>query len=182
MAIPFRGLLLLSLLLLIPGGVAAQATTNTLLEGDEVRVFAPAFRSGRVRGTVVLYQGSALEVRELGTGSIVTIPLVSIEGLARNEGVNRGRSSWRMARLGGFVGGAGGLVAGPLIATSRAPDQFGEVMLASGLIGTAAGAGLGAIFGAVFARDHWQRFRMPIVPTAAAAPGAFGFAVAARLP
>lgn len=175
-------MILLLLLLLAPGILAAQAETHTLKQGDEVRVYAPSFRSARVRGTVLLYEGSALEVREVGSGSILEIPITSIEMLARNEGVDRGRSSWWMARLGGFVGGAGGLVAGPLIATSRAPDRFTEVTLASGLVGAATGAGLGAILGAVFARDHWQRFRMPIVPTVAAVPGTIGFAVAARLP
>lgn len=179
---PSRGTLLLLFLLLLPGTVAGQGAAHTLRKGDEVRVFAPSFRYARVRGTVVLYQGAALEIRERTTGSIVAIPITSIEGLARNEGTDRGRSSWRMARLGGFIGGAGGFVAGPLIATSRAPDRFGEVMLASGLIGTAAGAGLGAVLGAVFARDHWQRFRTPIVPTVAAGRGTVDIGVAARLP
>lgn len=182
MAPSAKGTILLLLLLMAPGSLAAQAETNTLRTGDEVRVYAPSFRSTRVRGTVVLYEGSALEVREVGSGSVVEIPITSIEMLARNEGIDRGRSSWWMARLGAFVGGAGGLVAGPLIATSRAPDRFTEVTLASGLIGTATGAGLGAILGAVFARDHWQRFRMPIVPTVATIPGAIGLSVAARLP
>lgn len=148
-----------------PLTAAGQVATNTLRPGDEVQVHAPAVRGSRVRGTVVLYQGSTLAVRESGTGSVIPIPIDQIRLLARNEGMDRGRSSWRMARFGAFLGGAGGLVAGPLIATSRAPGNFGEVMMVSSIVGTAAGTGLGAVLGAVFARDQWQRFRMPIVPT-----------------
>jgi hypothetical protein len=165
-----RSFLPLLLIAVQPVAAAGQLTTNTLHPGDEVQVLAPTVRGSRVRGTVVLYQGSTLDVREAATGSVVSIPVDQIRLLARNEGMDRGRSSWRMARLGAFVGGAGGLVAGPLIATSRAPDNFSEVMLASSVAGTAAGAGLGAVLGAVFARDRWQRFRMPIVPTISAEP------------
>ena len=160
-----RAFLPLLLVIFHPLAAAGQLTTNTLRPGDDVQVHAPAVRGSRVRGTVVLYQGSTLDVREAGTGSVVSIPIDQIRLLARNEGMDRGRSSWRMARLGAFVGGAGGLVAGPLIATSRAPRNFGEIMLVSTLAGTVAGTGLGAVLGAVFAQDQWQRFRMPIVPT-----------------
>ena len=130
----------------------------------------------------MLYQGETLQLREVDSGELVSIPVATIEALARNEGIDRGRSSWWMARLGGFVGGAGGFVAGPLIATGRAPGKFGEVMLTTGVIGAAAGAGLGAVMGAAFARDHWQRFRMPIVPTASAEPGEVHVGFSARLP
>jgi hypothetical protein len=164
-------LLLLLLLICQPVAAVAQGAVNTLRQGDEVQVHAPAVRGQRVRGTVVLYQGSTLTVREAATGSMVAIPVADIRLLARNQGTDRSRSSWRMARLGGFVGGAAGFVTGPLIATTRAPDNFTEVTVVSGIVGTAAGAGLGAVAGALFARDQWQRFRMPIVPTVATGPG-----------
>lgn len=178
-SLPARALLPLLLILCRPGGVAGQSSPSTLHPGDEVQVHAPALRSSRVRGTVVLYQGATLQVREEGTGSVVSIPIEQIRLLARNEGTDRSRSSWWTARLGAFVGGAAGLVTGPLIATTRAPDNFTEVTVASGLVGAAAGAGAGAVLGALFARDHWQRFRMPIVPTVSASAGAVrvGFAV-----
>ena len=176
-----RALLQLLLVIFHPVAAAGQLTTNTLRPGDEVQVHAPAVRGSRVRGTVVLYQGSTLDVREYATGSVVSIPIDQIRLLARNEGMDRGRSAWLMARLGGFVGGAGGLVAGPLIATSRAPRKFGEIMVVSTLVGTAAGTGLGAVLGAVFAQDQWQRFRMPIVPVISAEGPQISFSLALPL-
>jgi hypothetical protein len=170
------------LVLALPIGAAGQVTAHTLRAGDDVRVLAPSVRSSRLRGTVVLYQGSTLELRERGSGSVVSIPVVSIRRLARNEGVDRRRSSWKMARVGGFVGGAGGLVAGPLIATSRAPKYFGQIMIASGITGTLSGAALGAVLGAAFARDHWQSFRMPIAPTVTTSPAGSEIGVSIRLP
>lgn len=167
------------LLLLLPASAGAQAGVDTLRAGDEVRVFAPSVRSGRVRGTVVLYQGSTLAVRERQTGALVSFPIHSIEALSRNEGIDRGRSSWRMARFGAFVGGAGGLVSGPLIATSRAPDRFAEVVVVSGVVGTAAGAGLGAIVGMTFAQDQWQHYRMPISAAVTSAPHGLGLTLSA---
>jgi len=178
----FRWLLALLLTAIAPSAAFAQSTGNTLHTGDDVRVHAPSLRGSRVRGTVVLYQGSTLEVRERGGGEVVSIPIASIRDLARNVGVHRGRSSWKMARFGAFIGGAGGLVAGPLIATSRAPDAFTGVMIATAIAGTAVGAGLGAALGAVFARDEWQHFRMPIVPTVAADARSIGIGFAASTP
>lgn len=177
-----RWLLSLALVALSPVLAFAQSAGNMLHPGDEVRVHAPSVRSSRVRGTVVLYQGANLDVRERGGGEVVSIPVASIRDLARSIGVHRGRSAWRTARFGAFIGGAGGLVAGPLIATSRAPGAFGGVMLASAVIGTAAGAGLGAAFGAIFAQEQWQHFRMPIIPTVSAGSGSVGFGLAATVP
>lgn len=166
--------LLLPLLLLpfLPRPATAQSGTM-LRRGDEVRVHAPGVRDERVRGTVVLYEGSILELRERGTGLILSIPVISIRELARNEGRDRRRSAWRSARIGGFIGGSAGLVAGPLIATSKAPQHFGEVMIVSGVAGLLGGAGLGAILGSVLAQDQWQRYRMPITAGATASGRSF---------
>lgn len=177
-----RRWLLPFLLLTLHPTLSSAQRTNTLRPGDDVRVHAPSVRPSRVRGTVVLYQGSSLDVRERNGGAIVSIPVASIEGLARNVGLHRGRSSWRMARFGAFLGGAGGLVSGPLIATTRAPGRFGEVMLASALVGTLGGAGIGAFLGAAFARDQWQHFRMPIVPIVRAGDGEVSVGVSAPVP
>ena len=179
--IRLRCLLPALLLTLQPAHSVAQ-TTNTLRPGDEVRVHAPRVLPSRVRGTVVLYQGSTLDVRDRTAGTVVSIPIASIEDLARNVGVHRGRSSWRMARFGAFLGGAGGLVAGPLIATTRAPDNFGQVMAVSAVVGTLGGAGLGAMLGAAFARDQWQHFRMPIIPTLGAGDGSLQVGASAQIP
>lgn len=180
---PTRLLALLVPLLLLPilprPGVAQ--TGNVLRRGDEVRVHAPGFRRDRVRGTVVLYEGAVLEMRERGSGSILSIPVTSIRELARNEGRDRSRSAWRSARIGGFVGGGAGLVAGPLIATAYAPERFGDIMIVSGVVGLLGGGGLGAILGTVLAQDHWQRFRMPITGVATDG-GGMGLMISAPLP
>ena len=175
--------LLLPLLLLpvFPRLAAAQSGGVMLRRGDEVRVHAPGFRRDRIRGTVVLYEGATLELRELTSGSVVSVPVPEIRDLARNQGRDRSRSAWRSARIGGFVGGGAGLVAGPLIATTHAPKRFGEIMLVSGAVGLLGGAGLGAILGTVLAQDHWQRLRMPVAPVVSAA-GGFGLAITAPLP
>lgn len=174
--------LLLPLLLLpfLPRYTAAQAGTM-LRRGDEVRVHAPGIRRDRLRGTVILYEGSILEVRERGSDAVLSIPVTSIRELARNEGRDRGRSAWRSARIGGFVGGGAGLVAGPLIATAHAPERFGEIMIVSGVIGLLGGGGIGAVLGTVLAQDHWQRFRMPITAIASDA-GRLGFMISTPLP
>lgn len=112
---------------------------------------------------------------------MVSVPVAEIRELARNQGRDRGRSAWRSTRIGAFVGGGAGLVAGPLIATSHAPKRFGEIMLVSGTVGLLGGAGLGAILGTVLAQDHWQQFRMPVAPVVSTA-GGFGVAITAPLP
>lgn len=175
--------LLLPLLLLpfLPRLAVAQSGGVMLRRGDEVRVYAPGLRRDRIHGTVVMYEGASLELREMTSGSVVSLPVEEIRELARNQGRDRGRSAWRAARIGGFVGGGGGLVVGPLIATTHAPKQFGEVMLVSGAVGLLGGAGLGAILGTVLAQDHWQRLRMPVAPVVSAA-GGFGVAITAPLP
>lgn len=176
-----RCVVALLIVLLNPTQLQAQSP-QTLRLGDEVRVHAPALRNGRVRGTVAKYEGSVLEVRESATGEIVSIPLSSIRELARSRGIDRGHSIWRGTKIGAFVGGAAGLVSGPLIATTRAPGAYVEVIGASALIGTLIGGGAGAVLGSLFPQEQWQRFRTPITPTLSVTPEGWGLAVRAAVP
>ncbi len=73
-------------------------------------------------------------------------------------------------------------MAGPLIATTRAPGAYVEVIAASTLIGTLAGAGVGAMLGSLFPQEQWQRFRTPITPTLSLTGDGWGFAVHAAVP
>jgi hypothetical protein len=167
---PFARLLMalvLVLAALLPR--AAEAQEHTLLPGDTVRVQAPALHPGVIQGELLLYQGDSLAVRDASTGTAYRFPLSAIRRLEKNEGRDRRRSVRRWALAGLFIGAAAGLVSGPLIAASDEDGGMVGPTLLIGLGGGVAGLGLGAAGGSLFARDHWQRFRTPIVPPNATA-------------
>lgn len=169
-----RLMLALALAVLLPRGMAAQQNGgHTLLPGDTVRVHAPSLHPGVIQGELLLYRGDSLGVREASTGTAYQFPLGAIRGLEKNEGPDRRRSVRRWATAGLFLGGALGLVSGPLIATAEPGGSVLGPTVLAGLGGGALGLGLGAAGGSMFARDHWQRFRTPIVfpPTPAAEAG-----------
>jgi hypothetical protein len=159
-----RCLMLLALAVVLPRGAAAQNGSHTLAPGDTVRVAAPSLHDGVIEGELLLYRGDSLAVREARTGTAYQFPLATIQRLEKNEGVNRRRSVRHWALAGLFVGAAAGLVSGPLIATSEAGGGIVGPTMLTGLGGGVLGLGLGAAGGSMFARDHWQRFRTPIVP------------------
>jgi hypothetical protein len=139
----------------------ASAQHRTLEPGDDVRVVAPTLYRGAVRGLVVRYMADTLAVREAGTDSVYAFPMTHVRDIARNEGVQRGRSMRHSLQLGAFLGAAIGLVTGPFLAKTGEDGAFVRNTALSGASGTVAGAGLGALLGSVFAGDHWQRFRVP---------------------
>jgi hypothetical protein len=142
----------------------AQQTPVTLTPGDRVRVSAPPHTPHRVQGELVLYQGDSIAVREEGTGTVYLAPVTSVRSLAKNVGLDRGRSVRRGARLGLFLGASVGAVAGPLLGTDEDTDQFYETIALSTGGGAVLGVALGAAYGALFARERWQGLRMPIRP------------------
>ena len=154
--------ILTAALLLAAAATGAAAQHRTLEPGDRVRVVAPTFHRGPLRGEVVRYVTDSLAVRESGGDSVYVLPLTQIRGLARNEGMQRGRSVRSGLRVGAFLGAAVGLIAGPFLA--REEDTFVRNTALSGAVGTLTGAGLGALGGSLFAGDQWQRFRMPPPP------------------
>jgi hypothetical protein len=150
--------------LLLLAALPAAAQQRTLLPGDEVRVVAPSFHRGSIRGELVRYMGDTLAVREASTDSVHVLPMYAIRGLARNDGRHHGRSIRRGGVLGAFVGGAIGLVAGPFIAAASDGDDDGSflgIVAISGTAGLAAGGTLGLAGGALLSGDHWQSFTMP---------------------
>ena len=161
----------------LPHEALAQNGGHTLLPGDTVRVLAPAYHAQRVQGELVLYQSDTLAVRETGSGTRYAFPVSAVRELYKNEGRDVRRSVRHWARAGLFLGAAAGLVAGPLIATSDAEGGILGPTLVAGLGGGVLGLGLGAAGGTLFARDHWQRFRTPIVP-----PASTGVALGITLP
>ena len=167
--VPRLALLLLALATIAPVA-AAQDAVHTLAPGDTVRVLAPAWGPRMVEGEVLVYHTDSLAVRESATGRRYAVALGGVQELMKNEGPNRRRSVRRSALGGLFVGFALGVVAGPLLAMGRKDDDFIGITVLTGLGGGAMGLGLGAVAGSVFARDHWQPFRTPILPTDVSAP------------
>jgi hypothetical protein len=148
----------------LPAAAAAQHA-YTLQPGDTVRVLAPAFHTGMIEGELLMYRTDTLAVREAATGTAYAFPTEAVRQLYKHQGMDRRRSVRRWALAGLFLGSAAGLVAGPLIATA---DEEGSIVgptVLTGLGGAALGVGLGAAGGSMFARDYWQRFRTPIVPS-----------------
>lgn len=171
--------LILALALLVPRGVEAQGNGgHTLREGDTVRVLSTT-HAGIIQGELLLYRADSVGVREASTGATYQFPLATVRRLEKNEGLDRRRSVRRWATAGLFLGGALGLVTGPLIATADEDGgMIGPTVLA-GLGGGALGLGLGAAGGSLFARDHWQRFRTPVAGPSASPAAEIGIRVPA---
>ena len=161
--IPTGALLILALAALRPMGAAAQNNGHTLLPGDTVRVVAPAWGARMIQGELLLYRADSLAVREAATGMRYAVPLDGVTRLMKNEGLDRRRSVRRWSFAGLFMGFATGVMVGPLVSMQRRDENFVGATLVTSLGGGALGLGLGAAGGSIFARDHWQPFRTPIV-------------------
>lgn len=175
MRIPLCAAFILGLAILQPARADAQANGHTLLPGDTVRVLAPAWGPRMIQGELLLYRADSLAVRDAATGTRYETPLDGVTRLLKNEGLDRRRSVRRWGVAGLFMGFATGVLVGPLISMQRKDDNFAGATLLTSVGGGALGLGLGAAGGSVFARDHWQPFRMPAhapppAPVATAAP------------
>jgi hypothetical protein len=164
--IPTGALLVLTLAILRPMGAAAQSNGHTLLPGDTVRVVAPEWGARMIQGELLLYHADSLAVREAATGTRYAVRLDGVTRLMKNEGLDRRRSVRRWGLAGLFMGFATGVLVGPLVSMERKDENFAGATLVTSLGGGALGLGLGAAGGSVFARDHWQRFRMPVTAPA----------------
>jgi hypothetical protein len=163
-AFPLRALLLLVLAAILPAGAAAQGNGHTLVPGDTVRVLVTAWGPRLVEGELLVYHADSLAVRETATGTRYAVPLDGVERLLKNEGFNRRRSVRRFGLAGLFMGFATGVVLGPLVSMKRKDENFVGTTLVTSLGGGVLGLGVGAAAGSVFSREHWQRFRTPIIP------------------
>ncbi len=159
-----RALLLLALFAVLPAAAAAQSNGHTLEPGDTVRVLANAWGPRAIEGELLVYQADSLALRETATGTRYAVELGGVRKLAKNEGLDRRRSVRRWGTAGLFMGFALGVVTGPLISMGRHDESFERTTLVTALGGGVLGLSLGAAGGAVFSRDHWQRFRTPIHP------------------
>ncbi|HEX2079336.1 MAG TPA: hypothetical protein VHG08_16540 [Longimicrobium sp.] len=166
-----RALLLLALCAALPARAAAQGNGHTLEPGDTVRVVAAAWGPRVIEGELLVYHADSLALRETATGTRYAVELGGVRKLSKNEGLDRRRSVRRAGTAGLFMGFSLGAVTGPLISMGRHDDSFERTTLVTSLGGGVLGLGLGAAFGAVFAREHWQPFRTPIIPPRYSAGG-----------
>ncbi|HEX6368161.1 MAG TPA: hypothetical protein VF006_04475 [Longimicrobium sp.] len=173
-----RALLLAVPALLLPMRGVAQSNGHTLAPGDTVRVMAGAWGPRLVEGELLVYHTDSLAVREEATGTRYAVPLGDVQRLLKNEGVNRRRSVRRFAVAGLFMGFATGVVAGPLVSMGRKDENFVGATLVTSVGGGVLGLGLGALGGSIFARPHWQLFRIP----APAAPPATAVGLTIPIP
>jgi hypothetical protein len=147
--------LALALAALAPHATHGQEATDGLT-GTRVRVTAPHFAPHRVQGVVSTYTDARLEVTEEETGTVYSFPLRSVSRLDPFMGGGSGSTAWYRARLGGFLGGAVGLLAGAVAASmsesSRSPAATVALYGAGGL---GAGALLGGVTGAAAPSERW---------------------------
>lgn len=163
MPAPVRCALLILAAALLPPPADAQANGHTLAPGDQVRVMAPAWGTRMIQGELLVYHADSLAVREAATGTRYAVALEGVTRLMKNEGLDRRRSVRRWGVAGLFMGFATGVVVGPLVSMRRKDENFVGATLVTSLGGGAMGLGLGAAGGSLFARDHWQPFRTPII-------------------
>lgn len=124
------------------------------MTGRRVRVTAPNFAPHRVVGTVTAYTDQRLVVAEDGTGEVFEFPLRSVQRLDPFMGGGSGSTAWYRGRLGAFVGGAIGLIAGAAVGSAGDGGMVGPTLI-GGAIGVGVGGTVGAVHGAVFPRERW---------------------------
>jgi hypothetical protein len=146
--------------LLMGAALPCAAQERTLEPGDVVRVVAPAHLTGPLRGEVVRYLADTLTVRDPATDSVHAIPMYAIRTLARSHGVQPSWSLHHGMRVGAFLGTSAGLVMGPMLARMGEENHFLQTTALSGAAGLLGGTALGALAGALFPREHWQRYGM----------------------
>lgn len=145
-------LALAAALLLAP---RAEAQRRDPLVGREVRVTAPNFAPEPVRGTVTAFDHQGLHVAVDSAGTQRLFPVRSVQRIDILQGRGRGATALRRARFYGFVGGALGAVAAPLV--SRHLDmEIGTGVAVLGGGGALAGITLGVLSGNAAPREQWS--------------------------
>ena len=140
--------------LVLAAPAAAQERPDDGLSGTRVRVTAPNFLPGTVTGTITSYTQQGIVVVDEFSGDSILLPLHSVSRLDKFAGGSAASSAWYRGRVGGFIGGALGLIAGPLLAKSVDKDMV-EATLLGGAIGLGAGFTVGALYGAATPRERW---------------------------
>ncbi len=138
--------------------LSAQDSTRAS-HGSRVRVTAPSLAAKPVVGWIDAVGPTTMTLVIRGD-SIAVVPLDAIDRLELSvQRWNRGTRIKKAAGIGALAGFIPGLLVG--IGTTR--DCSGEFLcmreltiLASGLLGSLVGAGIGAIVGSQQPTDHWR--------------------------
>jgi hypothetical protein len=148
--------MVLVLLLTIAPPVHSQADS-----GLRVRITTSASRQPRWVGTLISVDNDSVRLMSAGGRQRVALPITRIVRAERSRG--RRSNAGRGAMIGALVGGGAGFILGLL--ASGEQDSFyeigaDEVIVAMAFLG-AAGAGIGALVGAVTPRDQWEPLTLP---------------------
>lgn len=141
--------------LVLAAPAAAQQAPDDGLSGTRVRVTAPNFLPSPVTGTVASYNQAGIVVVDEFSGDSIVLPLRSVSRLETFAGGSAASSAWYLGRVGAFIGGGLGLIAGPLLAKTAGKDMV-EATLLGGAIGLGTGFTVGAVYGAAAPRERWK--------------------------
>ena len=153
MRIPFIVLLLLT----VAGAAEAQVAANPLniAVGDHIRLREPLFGGDWVVGRVAAISRDEIAYSVDG-GSRLERPYVAIDTIDVRRRLPR-QSALQIGRWGAFLGGAAGMIAGPLVAKSMPSMSTGTAVAAFGAGGTVTGGLIGAAIGAILVPPQWYR-------------------------
>lgn len=138
--------------------LSAQDSTQAS-QGSRVRVTAPSLVAKPVVGWIDAVGPTTMTLVIRGD-SVIVIPLDAVDRLELS--VKRWNRGTRVKRAAG-TGALAGFIPGLLIGLATTRDCSGEFLclreltiLFSGMLGSLAGAGIGAIIGSQQPTDHWQ--------------------------
>jgi len=153
------------LLAALPGWVTAQTATSPVLLDSRVRVTTESSPDSPSVGSLREWDAGSIELSASGSAPM-TIPLTDVMRLE----ISRGKKGHALA--GTVAGAAVGLVLGLVaVSSTQEPDpdawfrlsESEENTLQAGavVVTTLAGAGLGALIGALIKTEEWEDVRIP---------------------
>jgi hypothetical protein len=160
------GALLLALLAGLPLVGAAQAG-SPLAPGARVRVKAMGSRAAWVQGELVGLTSDLVSIRVADSADTVHLPRSTLAQVQVSQGIHTRTGHGALLGLG--IGAGIGLGIGLTAAATRCTTAFCEIhvgpedVLALTAIFGGAGAGIGALIGAVSHGERWQRVDWPRV-------------------
>jgi hypothetical protein len=142
-------------------GATAGPVYSQADSGSRVRVTTNVRSQRPLVGTLISVDTDSFRLMASTSRKLVAIPTASIVRLERSR--NRRTNAGGGAVLGAAIGGGTGLLLGLLASTEK--DSFYEVdggdVVVAALVLAVAGAGVGALIGAVSHREQWEEVPLP---------------------